>query len=392
MNREYVLRKLGAVVNAGSHIIGSVSGSGMTAKYATIGGADFLLALSAGKIRNMGRGSFASYFCYGNSNEIVMEMGTSDLIPLLKDQPILFGLFASDPTINVYDYLHKIKAAGFSGVVNFPTVALVDGKFREAIEEDGNTFESEVEAIRLARSLDMFTIAFVTDEDQTIQMLDAGADVICVHLGFTKGGILGPREYISLESARKTTEKLFAICEERRADVFRMIYAGPATTAVDTQYLYGNTSCQGYIGGSTFDRLPTEKAIVDAVRAFRSLDENDPLQKIITGQVRSADIVPFIQAYISNHYDAKVKLGDLALLLHVSQSYLSTKFGREVGCSFTDYLLRFRMNKAAELLKEGRLSCKEVAERVGYEDYAQFSKMFKSQKGKQPSEYGKSAQ
>lgn len=389
MEREHIIRKMEAVANTGGHIIGAVSGSGMTAKYAAMGGADFLLALSAGKFRIMGRGSLASYFCYGNSNEIVMDMGTHELIPLMKDLPILFGLFASDPSIHIYDYLKEIKSAGFSGIVNFPTVALIDGQFREAIEEDGNTYAHEVEAIRLANHLGLFTVAFVTDEEQTRQMLEAGADVICIHLGVTKGGFMGASKYISLEGARKMIDRLFSVCEEIRPEAFRMIYAGPANTPADTQYLYGNTACQGYIGGSTFDRLPSEKAIIDSVRDFRSLDENDPLQKILTDQVHSADMVSYIQEYISEHYSARVQLGDLALLMHISQPYLSTRFRKEVGCSFTEYLVRFRMDKAAQLLVEGHLACREVAEAVGYEDYAQFSKMFRKYKGVNPSVYGK---
>lgn len=194
MDREYILRLLRAQINVNGHIIGAAVGSGMTAKFAAMGGADLLLALSAGKYRIMGRSSFASYFCYGNSNEQVMEMGQRELFPIIEETPIIFGLMANDPSLHLYEHLKEIKAAGFSGIVNFPTMALIDGKFREALEEEGNTYQQEVEAIHLARYLDLFTIAFVTTEDETKQMIEAGADVICVNLGLTKGGFLGPKK------------------------------------------------------------------------------------------------------------------------------------------------------------------------------------------------------
>ena len=132
-----------------------------------------------------------------------MEMGTRELIPAIREVPILFGLFANDPEIHLYGYLKQIKDRGFSGIVNFPTMALIDGRFREALEEEDNTFSREAEAIQLAHLLDLFTIAFVTEEDEARQMLNAGADVICVHLGLTKGGFLGAKKYFSLEEARR---------------------------------------------------------------------------------------------------------------------------------------------------------------------------------------------
>ena len=194
--RNEILKRLRAQINVNGHIIGTVAGSGMTARYSAMGGADLLLALSAGKFRIMGRSSFSSYLCYGDSNTIVMDMGCNELLPIIKDTPVLFGLFASDPMINLYDYLQKIRENGFSGVVNYPTLSLIDGKFGEALSEEGNTYEKEVEAIKLAHFLDLFTIAFVVDAEQARKMTLAGADVICAHLGLTKGGFLGAKKYL----------------------------------------------------------------------------------------------------------------------------------------------------------------------------------------------------
>lgn len=385
MEREILLSRLREICDNGGHVVGAVAGSGMTARNAIMGGADMLLALNAGKYRLMGQGSFASYFCYGNGNDVTMELGMRELLPLLKDTPIIFGLFASDPTILIYEYLKKIKNAGFSGIVNFPTIALIDGKFRKAIEAEGNTFAKEVEAISLAKCLDLFTIAFVTNEEETRAMLQAGADVICVHFGATKGGYTGTGKFISLDEARIKASRLLGICENMQPNVFRMFYAGPVNSPVDARYLYDNTPCQGYIGGSTFDRIPSEQATIKAVSEFRKIDNADREESLHHGNIRVGDYISFIKEYVEEHFDGVIRLNDLALYLNISPSYLSTKFREETGVTFTEYLIRYRMNKAVTILKTGEMSCKEAAAYAGYKDYSQFSKTFSKYIGQNPS-------
>lgn len=390
VSRKEILKRLWAQINVNGHIIGTVAGSGMTAKYEVMGGADLLLALSAGRFRIMGRSSFTSYLCYGESNEIVMNMGCNELLPIIQDTPVLFGLFANDPMIHLYDYIQEIRASGFSGVVNYPTMGLIDGQFGEALQEEVNTYDREVEAIRLAHYFDLFTVAFVVNGEQARQMTEAGADIICAHLGLTKGGFLGAKKYISINDARKISDEIFDACDSVRDDVIKMIYAGPANTPLDMQYMYQNTKCQGYIGGSTFDRIPTERAILNTTRAFKSygdFDANNPMMRMLDGNWNSGEYVEFVKKYVEEHYMNEIQLRDLAAVAHVSGSYLSVKFKKEVGCSFTEYLVRFRINKAKELFEHRFTSCKEVASMVGYADYTQFSKIFKKYMGKSPTEY-----
>lgn len=390
MDRKNILKILHARIHINGHIIGAAIGSGMAAKYAALGGADFLLALNAGKYRTMGRSSMATFFCYDNNNETVMELGQRELLPIIKETPVLFGLMASDPFIHLYDYLKEIREAGFSGIVNYPTLAMIDGQFREALEEEGNTYAQEVEAIKLAHYLDMFTVAFVTNSEEARAMMEAGVDVLCVHLGLTKGGYLGAKKYISIDEARRLTEDIFQISDEIRPDVIKMIYAGPANTPIDMQYLYQTTRCQGYIGGSTFDRIPTERAILNTTRAFKSygsFDRDDPMLKMLHGDWKPGDYVNFTCKYIEDHYMENIQLSDIAIVAHVSPSYLSTRFKKETGMNFTEYLVRYRINKAEELLKESNLRYREIAEQVGYFDYAHFSKIFKKYIGVSPREY-----
>ena len=387
LSRKEILMQMRAQININGHIIGAVVGSGMIARYVIQGGADLLLALSAGRYRIAGKGSLGSYFCYGSSNAIVKKFASEEILPLAKQVPTLFGLFAEDPFINLYDYLKEIKELGFAGITNFPTVSLIDGQFREALEEEGNSYSKEIEAVRLAHFLDLLTVAFVTDKHQTEEMLKAGADIICVHLGLTKGGFMGAKKYISMETARKMAVEIFEVCDALRPEVIKMVYTGPANTPIDMQYMYQNTSCEGYIGGSVFDRIPVEHAIPNMTRAFKtkgSLDANDPLLKLSEEHRSIRDYVKFIKEYVEENYEKEIQLRDLAAIIHVSVSYLSVCFKKEMGIPFTEYLVRYRMNKAKELLAEGNISCKEVAWQVGYEDYSQFSKMFKKYIGCSP--------
>ena len=386
---EKILRQLRAQINFGGHIIGAAVGSGLTAKLAALGGADLLLVLSAGRYRIMGRSSFSSYFCYGNNNTQVMELGKREIFPIVRDVPLLFGLMATDPTIDLYGYLQLIRAAGFAGVVNFPTVALIDGKFREALEEEGTTYDREVAAIKLANHFNLFTMAFVTNEEETRQMLAADADVICVHLGLTRGGFLGAKKYISIDDAQSSVKKIFDLCKKIKPAALRMIYAGPANTLADMRYLFRNTDCQGYIGGSTFDRIPIERAIFDTVKMFKRGSE--PSTEVAGSSNSSGKIsIEFVLNYVAEHYREKISFAELADHANISRTYLSMRFKEDVGISFSEYLLSFRLNKAKEILqRDGNISCKEAALRAGYTDYAQFTKMFKKFVGLSPSNYQK---
>lgn len=393
MDREQILKKLRATIHINGHITGVAAGGGMTAKYAAMGGCDLILALSAGKFRQMGKSSLASFLCYGNSNEVVMDFATKEMLPSIQDVPIIFGLNGTDPTIHLYEYLQEIKRLGFAGINNFPSVGMIDGKFREELEERGGGYDREIEAMKLAHFLGLFTIAFVFDEEQAKKMAQAGVDVICAHFGLTSGGMLGAKKVLSLEYAAKVAQDIFDACDAVRDDVIKMVYGGPIRTPLDARYIYEKTSCEGYIGGSSFERIPIERAILNTARAFKSqgsFDPDDIMVRMLTGVGTRYDYVEFVTTYIEEHYSEEIQLNELALVAHVSSSYLSTKFKKEKGISFSEYLIQFRMEKAAEIMRQQKLPMSEIAAMVGYQDYAQFSKMFKKQKGKSPMQYFRS--
>lgn len=387
LSREAFLEKLRREIDAENHLIAVASGTGLTAKYAIQGGADFLLALNSGIFRGMGRGSLGGLLPYANSNDMVYEFGVRELIPLVGDFPVVFGLNATDPTRDMAAYLDEIRQSGFIGINNYPTIGLIDGKFREALEENGSAFEHEVEVFRMAHERGMVTVAFVFDENQAGAMLDAGTDILCVHLGLTQGGMLGAAKALSLVASKDRIEAIYALCDRQRPEVIKMLYGGPVKTPVDVQYMYQNTSAHGYIGGSAFDRIPTEKSLMNITKAFKTtddIDESDLMSKMLNGITKYYDYTGFIKEYVKENYMNEISFLDLAKVCHVSRSHLSALFKKEVGCSFPEYLVNFRIHKAAKLLKEENLRVSEVAELVGYQDVAHFSKIFKKYMGVSP--------
>lgn len=390
IGRQEIVKRLNAQIKVNGHVIGVAAGSGMTTKYSVLGGADLILALSAGRFRQTGRASLASYLCYANSNRIVMDFASRELMPLMPDTPILFGLNATDPNISLKEYIAGIKNVGFDGINNWPTMGLIDGQFREALEEEGLSYSLEIEAIRLAHEQGLFTLAFVFSEVQAEQMLQAGADVICTHLGLTTGGVLGAKKVQSLDRSRILAQQVFNACDGIRPDVIKMVYGGPIKSPLDAKYFYDNTGCQGFIGGSSFERIPAEKAIMNTTKAFKyseNTEEENSLIKVLAGQAYDYDYVEFIKDHIKNNYGQPIYLSELALAAHVSEPYLSAKFKKSVGCSFTEYLIRFRMNKACEYLRKNSAPVGRIAELVGYPDYIQFTKIFKKYKGMTPTAY-----
>lgn len=387
LSREDFLERLKKEIDAKNHLIAVASGTGLTAKYAIQGGADFLLALNSGIFRGMGRGSLGGFLPYANSNDMVYEFGVRELIPLVGDFPVIFGLNATDPTRDMGAYLDKIQKSGFIGINNYPTIGLIDGNFREALEENGSAFNQEVAAFQMAHDRGMVTVAFVFDEYQAEAMLDAGTDILCVHLGLTQGGMLGAAKALSLVASKDRIQEIYALCDKQRPDVIKMLYGGPVKTPVDVQYMYQNTSAHGYIGGSAFDRIPTEKSLMNITKAFKTtddIDESDLMAKMLNGITKYYDYTGFIKEYVKENYMNEISFLDLAKVCHVSRSHLSALFKKEVGCSFPEYLVNFRIHKAAKLLKEENLMVSEVAELVGYQDVAHFSKMFKKYMGVSP--------
>jgi predicted TIM-barrel enzyme len=270
ISREESLRRLRQTVAEGRPIIGCGAGTGISAKFAEQGGADLIIIYNSGRYRMAGRGSLAGLMPYGDANAIVIEMA-AEVLPVVKDTPVLAGVCGTDPFRLMPVFLKQLKGMGFDGVQNFPTVGLIDGVFRQNLEETGMGYDLEVEMIRLAHELDMLTCPYVFDEEQAVKMAEVGADVLVPHMGLTTKGSIGARTALTLEDAARRVQAMHDAAKEVNPDILVLCHGGPIAEPEDAQYIFDHTEgIVGFFGASSIERLPTEVAIRGQVERFKA--------------------------------------------------------------------------------------------------------------------------
>jgi predicted TIM-barrel enzyme len=272
ITRKEALERLRKQVAEGKPIIGAGAGTGISAKCAEAGGVDLIIIYNSGRYRMAGRGSLAGLLPYGDANAIVMEMGR-EVLPIVKNTPVLAGVCGTDPFRVMKIFLREIKEAGFTGVQNFPTVGLFDGKFRQNLEETGMGYDLEVEMIAMAHEMDLLTCPYVFTPEDAEKMTKAGADVIVAHMGLTTSGTIGAKTAITLD---ESVERIQEICDAAKAinpDVIVLCHGGPIAEPEDAQYVLSRTrNVVGFFGASSMERLPAERAITEQVRKFKSIN------------------------------------------------------------------------------------------------------------------------
>src|SRR5262245_46793191 len=269
--RDECLKRLRAQVTAGKAIIGGGAGTGLSARCAEAGGIDLIIIYNSGRYRMAGRGSLAGLMPYGDANQIVLDMAR-EVLPVLRDTPVLAGVCGTDPFRLMKLFLREVQAAGFSGVQNFPTVGLIDGQFRQGLEETGMGFGLEVDMIREAHELGLLTCPYVFTEDDAQAMARAGADVLIPHMGLTTKGNIGARTALTLEQAAEQVQRLHDAAREVRPEVLVLCHGGPISEPEDAQYVLSHThGVAGFFGASSIERLPTEVAITSCVRRFKEM-------------------------------------------------------------------------------------------------------------------------
>ena len=271
ISRQEILERLRKSIDDGVPIIGGGAGAGISAKFEESGGVDLIVIYNSGRFRMAGRGSLAGCMPYGDANAIVMEMA-NEVLPVVKDTPVLAGVCGTDPFRVMGIFLQQIREAGFSGVQNFPTVGLYDGMFRKNLEETGMGFGPEVEMIRLAREMDLFTTPYVFNVGEAGEMAKAGADVVVAHLGLTTKGSIGASTAVSLEEAPAKVQELCDAAKEVNPDVICLCHGGPISMPEDAEYVLKNTDgVHGFYGASSMERLPTEVAISEQMKKFKAI-------------------------------------------------------------------------------------------------------------------------
>jgi predicted TIM-barrel enzyme len=271
VTREEALARVREQVAAGRPIIGAGAGTGLSAKCAEAGGGDLIIIYNSGRYRMAGRGSLAGLMPYGDANAIVVEMA-AEVLPIVRDTPVLAGVCGTDPFRLMPVFLRQLQELGFTGIQNFPTVGLIDGVFRQNLEETGMGFELEVEAIRAAHELGLLTCPYVFDPAQARAMAEAGADVLVPHMGLTTKGSIGAHTAKTLDECVALIQAMRDAAAAVRPDVLVLCHGGPIAEPEDAAYVLERThGVVGFFGASSMERLPTEVAMTDNMRRFKAI-------------------------------------------------------------------------------------------------------------------------
>lgn len=270
--RQEIVARLRTEVEKGRAIFDAFAGTGISAKFAEAGGADMITTHILARFRMAGLSSMAGYLSIADANAVTLELGKRDIIPVVKNTPVMAGLLGADPTRNMDTFLDEIIASGFSGILNCPTLALIDGNFRRTLEETGVTYDKEVEMIGMAHRKGLYTKAFCTTPEEAQKMLDAGCDNIIAHGGNTSGGSIGSKTVTSLDDLSNLIQSIIDVVKKKKPETLITCHGGAAETPQDVKYLMDKVKgLDGYVGGSTAERIPVEKSIAEAVRGFKNV-------------------------------------------------------------------------------------------------------------------------
>ena len=269
--RKEIVADFKRKVKQGDILVGVGAGTGITAKSSEAGGADMLIIYNSGRYRMAGRGSLAGLLSYGDANQIVVEMG-QEVLPVVKETPVLAGVCGTDPFRVMEIYLKQLKDQGFNGVQNFPTVGLIDGVFRQNLEETGMGYDLEVEMIKKAHELDMLTTPYVFDPEQARKMAEAGADILVAHMGLTTKGTIGAKTALTLDDCVEKIEAIIEAGREVNPEIMVICHGGPIAEPEDAKYVIEKTKgIDGFFGASSIERCAAEKGIREQTAAFKGI-------------------------------------------------------------------------------------------------------------------------
>ncbi|MEM7144672.1 MAG: phosphoenolpyruvate hydrolase family protein [Verrucomicrobiota bacterium] len=270
--RAEVLDRLRDTIDKNEPIIVAGAGTGISAKFIEKGGADLIIIYNSGRFRMAGAGSTAGLMSYGDANAIAMEIGEFEVLPVVEEIPVICGVHASDPRRRMWHFLLQVKDMGFSGVNNFPTHTIVDGHFRQTLEETGMSVQTEVDMIALAHKMDLFTIPYVVTPDEAKAMTEAGADVIIAHVGCTIGGSIGVTDAsVSMDDAVSAVQNICDAVHSVRKEAFVLSHGGPILTPDDAAYINEHTDAVGFVGASSLERMAVEQPLTELTRRFKSI-------------------------------------------------------------------------------------------------------------------------
>jgi len=274
--RQEVRDRLQKVIDQKKAIIAAGAGTGISAKFIEKGGADLIIIYNSGRFRMSGHGSTAGLMAYGDANAVAMEIGEFEVLPVVEEIPVICGVHGSDPRRRIWHHLLKVKEMGFSGINNFPTHCIVDGHFRQVLEETGMGFDKEVEMVRIANKMDLFSIVYVAKPEEAAQMAEAGADAIITHVGTTVGGSIGVTgASCTMDDAIERTNSIIEAAKKVNPNIFFLAHGGPINTPDDVRIILDKTKVHGFVGASSLERMGVEQSLTDLTREFKSLTIQD---------------------------------------------------------------------------------------------------------------------
>ncbi len=270
--RTEVIERLRDTMSKGNPIIAAGAGTGISAKFIERGGADLVIVYNSGRFRMAGHGSTAGMMAYGDANAVAMEIGEYEVLPVVEEIPVICGVHATDPRRRMWHWLGKVKDMGFSGINNFPTHTIIDGKFRQILEETGMSVKKEFETVALARKMELFTIVYVGSPEESKAMAEAGADVIIAHVGTTVGGSIGvTNATMSLPEAAKITQGIIDAAKSVRKDLIFLSHGGPINSPEDAAFINEHTDTDGFVGASSLERMAVEQSLTDLTKRFKQI-------------------------------------------------------------------------------------------------------------------------
>ena len=271
--REEVRERLKKTLNRKKAIIGAGAGTGISAKFIEKGGADFLIIYNSGRFRMSGHGSTAGLMAYGDANAVAMEIGEFEVLPVVEEIPVFCGVHGSDPRRRMWHFLQQVKAMGFSGINNFPTHSIVDGGFRDILEETGMGFHKEVEMVALASKMDLYSCVYVATPEEAVQMAKAGADAIIAHVGTTVGGSIGVvGATVNMDFAIERTQAIIEAGRKINKDIIFLAHGGPINTPDDVKVILEKTDAHGFVGASSLERMAVESSLTELTQKFKALE------------------------------------------------------------------------------------------------------------------------
>jgi predicted TIM-barrel enzyme len=272
--RDEVLARLRSEIAAGRPIVIVGAGTGISAKFAEKGGADLIGVYNSGVFRMNGHGSLAGLMPYADGNQIVIDLGSRTVLPVVKETPVIGGICGSDPTREMPVFLAELQRLGIAGVMNFPTVGLIDwgSRYRRELEDTGMGYDTEIEALKVAKNLGLFTMGYAFRPEEGAMVGEAGMDVVIAHMGLTRGGSIGST-YSREEDLAEAAKLVDAIGDAARAanpDIMVFAHGGAIAYPDDTQYIYEHTQAVGFLGASSAERIPVEEPLRAATAAFKA--------------------------------------------------------------------------------------------------------------------------